>query len=130
MMDTKNLDNFYQQVKKDYDYYEKRIAKLEEENQKLKDEKWKDNQLQEMKKQLDIAQKDCLRGFPISEDQHEKIKQWIQKHEEEAHSSTLNLPRGGAIGGSYIYSFIPTSIGVFGTIKCSCGKEYTFQEAY
>lgn len=35
---------------------------------------------------------------------------------------------GGTIGGSYTYKFTPTSIGVFGTVECSCGERFDFSE--
>jgi serine/threonine protein kinase len=79
--------------------------------------------------QYDKMREDYYRGFPISKEEKEKINAWINKHEEEKHPRPKNsFPRGGAIGGCYTYRFVPTSIGVFGTIKCSCGEEFTFQE--
>lgn len=108
---------------------EEKIEHLEEEIKKLKDENWKDNELQSMKEQYDKMREDYYRGFPISKEEKEKINAWMDKHEKEKHPRPENsFPRGGAIGGCYTYRFVPTSIGVFGTIKCSCGEEFTFQE--
>ena len=82
-----------------------------------------------MKKQYNEMNENYQRGFPISKEESEKINAWINKHEKEKHSYSENgSPRGGAIGGCYCYTFIPTSIGVFGSIKCSCGEKFTFQE--
>lgn len=27
-----------------------------------------------------------------------------------------------------VHAFVPTSIGTIGTVKCSCGAEFTFQD--
>jgi len=108
---------------------EEKIEYLKEEIKNLKDEHWKDNELQSMKEQYNKMRKDYYRGFPISEEESEKINAWIMKHEKEKHLRSENdFPRGGAIGGSYTYHFTPTSIGVFGSIQCSCGEKFTFQE--
>ena len=108
---------------------EARIEYLEEEIKKLKDENWKDNELQSMKEEYDKMREDYYRGFPISKEEKEKIKEWINKHEKEKHPrSKMDYPRGGAIGGCYSYHFVPTSIGTFGTIECTCGEKFTFQE--
>ena len=108
---------------------EEKIEHLEEEIKKLKDENWKDNELQSMKEQYDKMREDYYRGFPISKEEKEKINAWINKHEKEKHPRPeKSFPRGGAIGGCYSYHFVPTSIGVFGSIKCNCGEKFTFQE--
>lgn len=108
---------------------EERIEYLKEEIKNLKDEHWKDNELQSMKEQYNKMRKDYYRGFPISEEEMEKVNEWQAKHEAEKHPRPkMAPPRGGAIGGSYTYHFTPTSIGVFGSIQCSCGEEFTFQE--
>lgn len=109
---------------------EETIESLREEIKRLKDENWKDNELQSMKEQYDKMKEDYYRGFPISEEQDKKIKEWIDKHEKEKHPRPKwSCPRGGAIGGCYSYHFVPTSIGTFGTIECTCGEKFEFQEA-
>lgn len=92
------------------------------ENQELKDEKWKDEELQKMKEQMDAAREEMYRGFPISEKESEAIKEWEEKHWEEQHNAktlTQRLSKMGAIGGSFYYKFIPTSIGTVGSICCN-----------
>ena len=97
------------------------IKRLEEENKKLKEETWKDEELSEMKAQLEKMRADCYRGFSITESEHKKIQNWKMKHEKEKHNLTT-------IGGNYTYYFTPTSIGIIGTIKCTCGEKFTFCE--
>jgi hypothetical protein len=39
------------------------------------------------------------------------------------------LRAGGAIGGTWTYKFVPTSIGTIGTCICGkCQEEFTFQD--
>lgn len=47
------------------------------------------------------------------------------KHIKEKHFCTQY---GGAIGGSYSYTFTPTSLGTVGEIKCTCGDKFCFRE--
>lgn len=107
---------------------EKRIAYLEEENEKLKSDVYKDEEMTEMREDMERYKTDYLRGFPISEYEQKAIDAWKKKHEDEKHSGYGKI-RGGAIGESYTYHFTPTYIGTFGTIRCSCGEEFDFQEA-
>lgn len=110
---------------------EKRIKYLEEENKKLKENNYKDNELSKMKSQLYEMQKDYWHGFPISEDEEKSIEKWKKKHDEEVHGLTnnhLRMKADGCCGGRYSYRFIPTSFGTSGIIRCSCGAEFEFQE--
>jgi hypothetical protein len=123
------IDQLCLALKEKFIGQEEEIEHLKEEIKNLKDEHWKDNELQSMKKQYDEMKEDYYRGFPISKEEKERINAWVKKHEKEKHFYSENdFPRGGAIGGSYTYYFTPTSIGVFGTIKCSCGEKFDFQQ--
>ena len=112
--------------------YEDTIERLKEENKKLKDEVWKDEELQDMKEQLDKMKAKYYRGFPISKQEEIAIKEWKEKHEEEVHGLKTSLQRmntQGASGGRYSYIFYPTAIGCSGVVKCnSCGEEFEFCE--
>lgn len=113
------------------DVYEKRIKYLEEENKKLKDEHYKDSEMQKMKTELKKAKDDLYRGFPISKEEEEKIKEWQLKHDAEKHglkTMEQRLRAGGCSGGRYTYRFVPTGIGTVGEIICSCGEKFTFQD--
>ena len=107
-----------------------RIRYLEEENKKLKDNFYKDEELSSMKNELNKMKSDYYRGFPISEDEENRINEWIENHEREVHGIKTyadKLASHGCCGGTYKYEFIPTSIGTIGTLKCNCGAEFTFQ---
>lgn len=109
-----------------------RINHLEEENKKLKDDKYKDEELQKMKSKLEEMKKDYYRGFPISESENKAIKEWKNKHEEEVHgliTDNMKLKAQGVSGGRYTYIFYPTALGTSGVVKCGCcGAEFEFQE--
>lgn len=121
----------FQTIQREINLLECQNERLSEENSRLKNENYKDEELSKMKTQLEKMQKDYYRGFPISEMQQKNICEWIDRHNEEVHSChTLEdkIKRGGCIGGTYKYEFVSTSIGTVGTIKCSCGAEFTFQD--
>ena len=107
-----------------------RIRRLEEENRKLKEENYKDEEMAAMKAKLDKMQENYYRGFPISDEEKKRIEEWKDRHDEEvhnAHSLIDKVKLGGCCGGRYTYEFVPTGIGTIGTVKCSCGAEFTFQ---
>ena len=127
---NKTIDTFVEDIKHELQGKDIRIEYLEKQNQKLRDEKYKDNELLRMEAELKTMKEDYYRGFPISEEEQKSIREWMDKHDEEVHHArTLGdkLKLGGCCGGRYTYKFTPTSIGTIGTIKCSCGAEFTFQ---
>ena len=108
---------------------ESTIEKLEKENKTLKDEHYKDGELQRLQEELTSLKGDLSRGFPISEKEQEKIREWELKHDAEKHglkTMEQRLRAGGCCGGRYTYQFVPTGIGVIGEIICSCGEKFTF----
>lgn len=108
-----------------------RLEFLEEENKKLKDAAYKDIEMKKMKEQLEKMSEEYHRGFPITEGELKMADDWIKKHDAEAHGAVTNsqrLRRGGCCGGNYSYEFVPTSIGVIGYVKCSCGEKSIFAD--
>lgn len=96
---------------------------LRKENEKLKSETYKDEELTKMKERYDKMKKKYYLGFPITEEEHKKINEWIDKQTEKYPGN------GGAIGGRFSYEFIPTGVGTAGTIIDSfTGDKFTFQE--
>ena len=102
----------------------KRITEESNKNEQLQEEnKELHGQIFEMEKYLN-------RGFLITEKEYEAIQAWIRKHNEEVHGADYAAHKyrnSGAIGGAFTYEFIPTSIGVIGTVRCSCGESFIFQ---
>ena len=95
---------------------------LREENKRLKDEHYKDEELAKLKAEIIKLEDKCMAGFSISEEEMTKITSWKVQHEQ-AHPMCRT-----AVGGRYTYSFTPTSIGVIGKIECLCGDSFTFRE--
>ena len=126
-----DVDKAFKTIKERIDYLESQNESLMQENERLRSEHYKDEELSKMRDKLLQMNADYYRGFPVSEEEEKQIREWMNKHDEEVHNChTLDdrLRRGGAIGGTYTYKFIPTSIGTVGTVKCSCGAEFKFQD--
>lgn len=126
-----NFDECIELIKKENNHKDAVISYLEEENKKLKDEAYKDEELQSMKEQLEKMKKDYWRGFPISEEEDKSIKEWQKKHETEVHGLITEMQKMksyGVSGGRYSYHFVPTALGTSGVVRCSCGAEFKFQE--
>lgn len=108
-------------------------VKLKNENEKLKNGYFELEYIKKCKDEIQelneiLSQKHF---FDISEDEQQRIDDWCKKHDEEKHGADYKNNKfryGGAIGGAYTYCFTPTSIGVIGSIKCTCGDEYIFRE--
>lgn len=104
-------------ISANFDHTRKRIKYLEEVNKKLKDKAYADGRLKEMQEQLDRMKGDYYRGFPISERDEKVIADWKTAHEK------VHVGGHGASGGKYSYTFVPTAIGTFLVVKCSCGEK-------
>lgn len=83
------------------------------------DEKFKDEELIRMKKELEEAKMRILRGFDITEEEHKAIYEWMEQFRGRNY---------GAIGGGFTYEFTPTGIGTIGTVKNINGESFTFRE--
>lgn len=111
---------------------DKRIKYLEEENKKLKDEAFKDEELKRMQEKLKRTSDALTNSFQISKKEWDKIHEWKKQHEADVHGlHTLKerISAHGAAGGGYSYEFHPTSIVTFGSVVCDrCGAKFQFQE--
>lgn len=112
-------------LKEKFNNEERRIKYLEEENKKLKDEFYQKEEVQKIRSKYEQMRLDYYRGFPISKEEQENIQKWEKEHIYTKHQSKII---DGAIGGAFTYKFIPTSIGIIGTIECGCGDKFTFQD--
>lgn len=127
-----NIDELLQKIKNAFNKKDKEIKVLRKEISELKDSHYRDKELSRLKTELDNIKQDSYRGFPITEYELNKINEWKRKHEEEVHGlKTIEerLKSQGCCGGVYEYRFIPTSIGVIGSIICGrCGDSFEFRE--
>ena len=134
LLRTIKMDDFNKHIKEIIAIFEAKdvvISSLREEINFLKNKYDENEEIKKLKKRLREESYKNLNGFPITEEQVKEINEWKKKHEEEVHGlHTLEdkLRANGTIGGMYSYSFIPTSIGTSGKIKCFCGAEFEFQE--
>ena len=120
------MNSIENDLKRIYDHYRKVVNEneyLRQENDRLKSEAYKDEELSKMKEKYDQMSKDYYRGFPISEEVDKKINEWIEKQMEKHPSGR------STIGGRFTYEFFPTSIGTAGSIIDGLtGDKFNFQE--
>lgn len=112
-------DNFYHvldNLKFLYERSERRANNLKDACQKLEDENWKDETLQELSKAVEVARENNRRGFPISAAEGNDIQDWINRHIKTRHADVG--PRAKIMGEIWEYHFIPTCIGTVGTVQC------------
>ena len=100
------------------------IETLREENRKLKEGLYKDEDYAKAKAELEELRLANLRGFPMSEEECITVNDWMKEHDKKKHKDAQPT----AIGGSYTFEFCPTSIGIVGTVRCICGEKFTFRE--
>lgn len=78
MFETVPFDKLLEAIEKKYNRERNFSEHLREELDKVKNEKYKDNELQEIKQELETMRKEYDRGFPISKEEDEKIKTFIK----------------------------------------------------
>ena len=114
------INKIAEQLVERYQYQSEQYELLKEENEKLKSNIWEKEEISKLKSERDLYQKQLTFGFGITEEENEKIKQWISNREDK---------NTGAIGGRYEYRFFPTSIGVVCKIVDTTNNEsFTFRE--
>lgn len=93
---------------------------------RMRDEKWRDEELQKLKTENEQLYKRLQHGFYIHPKEQELINNWIENHAQQKHRGN---GQGGVVGGMFSYTFTPTSVGTVGTIKCTlCGENFTFSD--
>lgn len=96
---------------------DKQIEQLQKENNRLRDEHYKDEELKKLQEKIDHLEGDCVRGFPITEKEQEKIDKIRVEHKK-----TCPLCK---------FDFVFECCGIvnFGSLKCRiCGEEIKFAE--
>lgn len=102
----------------------KNIEKITKENEALKKqiaEFDQDATIKNLSEQVKHLRQQLLERneFVLSPIELEEIEKWKRNND---------LHDAGAIGGSFTYSFIPTSIGTIGTVEHSSGKTLCFRD--
>lgn len=118
MIQYDSVENILQALREKFSRQEKEIERLRQENTKLKSGIWKEEEVARLKHEYDRMKEEYYQGFPISKEEKAMIDEFMSQH------------KGyyGAIGGGFTYQFLPTSIGVSGTIIASNGDELEFRE--
>lgn len=118
MIQFESIENILQTLREKFSRQEKEIEQLRLENAKLKNGIWKEEEMTRLKHEYDRMKEEYYRGFPISKEEKAMIDEFKSQH------------KGyyGAIGGGFTYQFIPTSIGVSGSIIVSNGDKMEFRE--
>ncbi len=99
------------------------ITRLREENKRLRDEAYKDSELQMMKRKMQAMQEELNRGFPITEDEESIINIWVMNHMKNKHQVA------GYSNGQFKYEFQEFAEVEFGTITCTkCGERFNFRQ--
>lgn len=114
-------DRFEKGIETIRNEYERQAAennRLREELETLRDEKWRDEELERLTAERDALRSNCRDGFSLSRGEREKVSAWQEEHLNKYHPDRYF----GAIGGNFTYEFIPTSIGTIGTCICSSGR--------
>lgn len=127
-MRSKKFDEAIDVVQMLFETANEEIDNLRSELAALKEEKWRDEELQKMQSELKDARSDMSRGFPITKDELEQINKWKKLHDTAIH----NNPDGyhGTFGGGYTYEFYPTGIGTFGSCYCNTCRNQARRLAY
>lgn len=106
-------------IQEKLEYLFRKMYHLQTEKDKLESHVWEDEKMRYLKETNEKITQDMLRGFPITEEEEAKIKEWKTNHWKKHKSHH-----------SFVYEFTPTPIGTVGKIICSkCGREFTFQES-
>lgn len=120
LSDEEDIAEAFESIQKSILWYKKDANRLREKVNYLESENYKDEELQNMKAQLEKIQENYWRGFPITKEESDNIHKWKKNHDATEHGNKDSYH--GTIGGGYTYEFIPTSLGTFGTCYCSICK--------
>ena len=117
-------------IQDDFRRSENLILRLREDNEALRSKHYKDDQLKRLQADLDKARSMTSVGFCVTNEQQQRIEEWKRSHVNQLNAKKNRecCEKAGAIGGRFTYCFTPTSIGTVGTVRCSCGAEYCFNE--
>lgn len=115
------------QIAKQYEEEEEQLEKARQQLRDFQAQVYKNEELAKMRLAYDRMEKDYYRGFAITEYQAARVKEWIEKHENERHGGYPAYH--GASGGGYVYEFGPTAIGTSQRCICWSCRYKAFKEA-
>ena len=109
---------------KDYEAMRKEVMAFREGTRHDEIIKKKDGQIEALRDELNkYRHKEfIISEFGFSEEELAEAGKWTEQHYKETKH------RGGAAGGNFSYTIIPTGIGIIKEVKCSCGASHTIQD--
>lgn len=120
-VEVPKIDELCLALKDKFMRQEEKIKYLSEENRKLKEGVWEKEESSRLESEYERMKHEYYNfGFPITEEEKEKINEWAKTHE--------CTTRGTRAEGYRKFIFSPTELGVVGEVKCSCGQTFTFRE--
>lgn len=115
--DLNTFDELIESLKQKYKRLEIINENLREENEQHRNETYEEEYVSKLREENKRLREDYFRGFPISKEQKKAIEKWADEH-----YKTCKYNVG------YGYHFYPTPLGVSGSVQCSCGAKFEFQE--
>lgn len=109
---------------KDYEAMRKEVMAFREGTRHDEIIQKKEARIEALEKELrEYRSKEFLvREFGFSEEEMAEAGKWTEQHYKETKH------RGGAAGGNFSYTIIPTGLGIIKEVKCSCGASHTIQD--
>lgn len=117
--DQYTFDELLEMLKNKYERLELHKERVEKENEQHRNEIYEKEYVSKLREENKRLKEDYHRGFPISKEEKEAINNWANEH-----YKTCPYKRAGY----YSYHFHPTPLGVSGSVECSCGAKFEFQE--
>ena len=111
-------------IKEIYERQSLTIESLKKENKFLREQYDKDEEISELKTEISSMKQQMNNAFVLNEKETKVIANWIENHNKEFHNSKLHYT---GIGGTFSYTFTPTSLGTIGEITCICGQTFCFR---
>ena len=111
-------------IKEIYERQSLTIESLKKENKFLREQYDKDEEVSELKTEILSMKQQMSNAFVLNEKETKAIANWIENHNKEFHNDKLHYT---GIGGTFSYTFTPTSLGTIGEITCTCGQTFCFR---
>ena len=122
------LDSCCEKIEEQVKNLRQYIGYLSDTNDKLIKGIYEKEELKELKEEVQLLRE--MTPFTINDAERKKINEWTHEHVKKVHHVDLdNPPVRKYVGYSFSYEFTPTELGMFGDVKCTCGKSFTFKEA-
>ena len=125
-MQHKNFDEAIGEIQNIVNNMAGRTERLIEENERLKSEHYKDDELDAMREEVCRCKEDLGRGFPISKEENGAIIDWHINHMKKHHPTNGVFAKYN--GCNLVYEFDPTELGTVGTVYCERCRSKALKE--